>query len=415
MMRLRQTILAMLLATIVIAANQAQALPVRTFRSQYYVINTDLDAGVAQDLARRMDAMHSIYDSRFPGQIAAMPSQVYLFAKRADYLNFAGAAGAHLRSTGGVFLPGKNVLAAFLETQGRDALRRTLQHEAFHQFAYLSISDRLPIWLNEGMAQYYEEGLWIGDGFSLGQVPPRRLRQLQADLKAGRLVPFRDFMAMSPDDWARALNSHGETRGATQYNQAWAMVHFLVVAADPAGKPLYRQRLIRMLELIRAGTDSKTAFETAFSDNYEGFQAKFLAFVQSLQPSPEATYIERQEVLGDMLIALHEHGKPVKDVASFRQTVRQANVHIQYSRGQIKWATEKDTSVYFSNLPGRLFDASELYFSARRSAPLPEIVCRFSPVSQLRTRFYVAGKEIEHETSIEPIPTSATPRRAQGQ
>ncbi len=412
MMRLQQTILGMLLATILIAAHQAQALPVRTFRSQYYLIHTDLDAGVAQDLARRMDAMHVVYGGRFPGDNAGPPSQVYLFAKRADYLSFTGR---HLRSTGGVFLPGKNVLAAFLETQGRDALRRTLQHEAFHQFAYLSISDRLPIWLNEGMAQYYEEGLWVDGHFWLGQVPPRRLRQLQADIKARRLVPFGDFMAMSPDDWARALKSHGETRGATQYNQAWAMVHFLVTAADPTGKPLYRERLSRMFELIRAGTDSKTAFETAFSANYEGFQAKFLAFVASLRPSPEATYIERQEVLGDMLIALDEHAKPVKDVLSFRQTVRQVNVHIQYSRGQIKWATEKDTSVYFSNLAGRLFDANELYFSARRSAPLPEIVCRFSPASQLRTRFYAAGKEIEHETSIEAIPTSTGARRAQGQ
>ncbi len=405
MIRARQIIFGMLLAAIFIAAAKAQGAPVRTFRSKYYVIHTDLDGGLAQDLARRMDAMHAVYGGRPGGEHAAAPLQVFLLAKRADYLNLAGS---QLRSTGGVFLPGKNVLAAFLETQGRDALRRTLQHEAFHQFAYLSISDRLPIWLNEGMAQYYEEGLWIGDGFRLGQVPPRRLRQLQADIRAGRLVPFGDFMAMSPDDWARTLNSHGETRGATQYNQAWAMVHFLVAATDGAGKPLYRARLIQMLELIRGGVDSRTAFETAFSGNYEGFQARFLEFVRRLRPSPEATYIERQEVLGDMLIALHEHGKLVKDVASFRQTVRQANVHIQYSRGQIKWATEKDTSVYFSDLGGRPLEASELYFAPRRSGPLPEIVCRIGPRSQLRTRFHAAGKEIEHETSIELIPGSAT-------
>ena len=47
---------------------------------------------------------------------------------------------------GGMFLPGRNLLAAFLEGQGRQQLRRTLQHEAFHQFAYNAISPDLPIW-----------------------------------------------------------------------------------------------------------------------------------------------------------------------------------------------------------------------------------------------------------------------------
>ena len=154
-----------------------------------------------------------------------------------------------MRSTGGIFLPGRNVLAAFLGTQGRDALRRTLQHEAFHQFAYVSISDRLPIWLNEGMAQYYEEGLCI-TGERLGW---------QGLAAAGRSGSCRrtssrptrchcvDFMAMSPEDWARRLDSHGETRGATQYNQAWAMVHFLYAGADAKGRP-HRERSTQMLD-----------------------------------------------------------------------------------------------------------------------------------------------------------------------
>ena len=63
-----------------------------------------------------------------------------------------------MKNTGGVFMSGRNLLASFLGDLGRDSLRRTLQHEAFHQFAHTVISPDTPVWLNEGLAQVFEEG-----------------------------------------------------------------------------------------------------------------------------------------------------------------------------------------------------------------------------------------------------------------
>src|SRR5262245_52158933 len=205
----------------------------RVLQSRHYVIHTDLERGLAEDLARRMDAMFEDYSRRLadfdPDRRTKF--EVYLFQKRADYLTFTKNK---VPNTGGVFMPARNTLAAFLEGQGRDALRRTLQHEAFHQFAYSAIDTNLPPWINEGLATVFEEGIFMGRSFSLGQVPPRRVRQLQADLKIdaktrkSRMIPFRDMMKMSLDDWAVALSEEGmrgtgQYRGATQYNQAWAM------------------------------------------------------------------------------------------------------------------------------------------------------------------------------------------------
>src|SRR5208282_5455503 len=103
------------------------------------------------------------------------------------YLHIVGLT---LAGTGGSFSASRHLLAAFLDGQGRDALRRTLQHEAFHQFASVAIGKNLPTWINEGLAQVFEEGIWTGDGFILGQVPPRRLRQLRKDMDGGTLVDF---------------------------------------------------------------------------------------------------------------------------------------------------------------------------------------------------------------------------------
>src|SRR6185295_18676829 len=149
-------------------------------------------------LARRMDAMFDDYSRRLadfnPDRRAKF--EVYLFKKRSDYLTFTKNK---VPNTGGVFMPGRDTLAAFLEGQGRDALRRTLQHEAFHQFAFNAISPNVPVWLNEGLAQMFEEGIWTGESFWLGQAPPRRIRQLELDTKNQRIIDFESFLKLTPE------------------------------------------------------------------------------------------------------------------------------------------------------------------------------------------------------------------------
>src|SRR5687768_13152126 len=148
----------------------AGAAGLTTRDTRHYRLHTDLDPDFAADLATRMDAMYDEYARRLsafqPGNDVPR-LEVYLFRTQAEYLRFTGEK---LQNTGGVYIPRRNLLAAFLEGQGRDGLRRTLQHEAFHQFAYNVISPNLPVWLNEGMAQLFEEAVWDGQSFWLGNV-----------------------------------------------------------------------------------------------------------------------------------------------------------------------------------------------------------------------------------------------------
>lgn len=379
----------------------------RDFYSHYYQVHTDLEPGLAQDLARRLDAMHEEYTRRlmqFDVKPDLRPVDAYLFTSQADYLRFAGAG---MKSTGGVYIPSRNALAAFHDGQGRDSLRRTLQHEAFHQFAANTVRYPLPMWLNEGMAQYFEEGFWTGDGFTLGQAPPRRVRQLQSDITAGRLIDFETFMRMGPEEWAAGLGKRFVTRGATQYNQAWAMVHFLVNAADASGQPRFRSRLIDMLRLIHNGYSSEQAFAQAFGGNYKTFRDRFNEWAKTLSPTTEATYIEQQDVLADMLVAMHSYGKHFKSMTEFQKAVAASKLSIQYSSGHIRWSTSPEPGPYFSRTDGSPFTPEELYLETRRSSPLPDIVCRCLPNTILRTRFYQSGGKIEHELLFEPLSVPA--------
>jgi hypothetical protein len=381
------------------------------FRTRHYRIHTDLDNGLARDLGHRMDVMYDEYARRFATFVDGkeMPAlEVYLFRRQADYHRFTGE---RLWNTGGVYMSGRNLLAAFLEGQGRDTLRRTLQHEAFHQFAHNAISPDLPVWLNEGLAQVFEEGIWTGTEFWLGQVPPRRLRQLEADIKQRRLIHFATFTGMTPEQWATNL-TEDHAVGATQYNQSWAMVHFLINATDGSGKEKFRGRVVRLLELAHNGTDPQEAFVQAFSANYKGFQNHFLEYVRDLEPTPEATMIEHQGVLADLLTELHGRGHKFGTVGALQRAATQGRYRLHYTKGQLKWSTDPDLRKYFADLDGEAFDDDELYLEPREDAPLPDIVCRWCDRAQLRTRFFQEGDKMEHEVVVEPPGTTAEELRA---
>lgn len=383
----------------------AQAIELRSFDSRHYRIHTDLDPILADDLARRMDVMHDVYADRLsdfvPGSDAAPPPrfEVYLFQKQKDYLRFAGQ---QFRNTGGVFMSGRSLLAAFLEGQGRDALRRTIQHEAFHQFAHSYISADLPIWLNEGMAQVFEEGIWTGTEFILGQAPPRRIRQLQADLKDGRLIDFAALTRMTPEQWSANLEADHDV-GATQYNQSWAMVYFLLNARDNLGRERYRTRLREMLLLIHKGKGAQEAFTDAFGGNVKGFQARFIEFARDLKATPEATLIENQEVLADLLTELKSRGRTFDSMLAFKRAAVRGRYRLHYTRGQIKWHSDPNPAAYFKDLKGNPYGPEQLFLSARENAPLPDIVCVFSEKALLRTRFHRINEVIEHEVLVETI------------
>lgn len=370
----------------------------RVVTTRHYRIHTDLDAAFSEELARRMDAMYEEYERRlvdFKRPATARPFEVYLFERRADYLRLVGG---DLRNTGGVFIPDRNLLAAFVETQGRDELRRTLQHEAFHQFAYTAIGESLPVWLNEGLAQVFEEGLWTGDQFWLGQVPPRRMRELQGDIKANRLVDFKRLLSMSDEQWGERRES-SEAAGAEEYNQAWAMTHFLIYAGEDEGAPWFRQRLIDLLKNVHKGEAGYDAFRHAFSDNVRGFHDRFVEWARVLKPSHAATLIERQDTLGDFLSNLRTEGHRFGDIAAFREAVIRAGYYLTYTWGR----TESDPSIYFEDFDGKPLAHERLFFETKPGSSLPDLVCVATDKFRLRTRFFPAGRsgELEHETLIE--------------
>ena len=153
--------------------------------------------------------------------------------------------------------------------------------------------------------------------------------------------------------------------GARQYNQAWAMVQYLIYAEDEPGHPRFRSRLIDMLKLIHEGKNGHDAFVEAFSDNMEGFQHMFTDYARSMQPTPEATFIENQDVLADMLIELKNRGRTFADMSGFKREIIRGRYQVDYTRGSVRWNSSPDPAIYFRDAEGREMGSDQLFFADR--------------------------------------------------
>jgi hypothetical protein len=385
-----------ILAVFALGAVSARAAEpdLRLIRSKYYLIHTDLDDVLVFDLGTRMDAMYAEYSRRlsdFDLRDERRPVDVYLFNRKSDYTAFTGTQYLH---TGGIFMPARNQIAAYLEGQ-RDVLRRTLQHEAFHQFASKAIGANLPIWINEGMALLFEEAIWTGDGFLMNQVPPRRVRQLQSDVHNNNLLSFKVLINMSPERWSANLAGDPAV-GATQYNQAWAVVHYMAYGDDGRNGA----RLVTMLKALGNGVEPARAFRESFKLDDETFRARFEEYALALQPTPEAEVMDRHDVLADLCAELAAQGKRFATVAEFRRTVEVMKYQLRYTRGEVSWTAEPAS--FFRDVSGAAYGAEQLYFEPRRGAALPDLVFRHPGYRVgLRARFYKRGEKFEHEVLVE--------------
>lgn len=386
----------------VLAATLALASPAyaqtKPFASKHYLIHSDLGKEATADYGRRLDGMYDEYARRL-ADFSVSPSQkfhVYLFKKQSDYRRFTGS---RLPNSSGIFIPSLQALAGFEETQGRTALRQTLQHEAFHQFAWQAISQNLPIWLDEGLAQVFEEGVWTGDEFLLGQVTPARIKMLQDDIAAGRLVPFKTLLPMTRTTFQARMRD--DAVGRSQYNQVWAMTHFLVFATDEKGKPRFRKRLIDWLRDLHDQRDPEEAFRANFSGNIDGFETRFTEWAATLQPTPLAVYSERVSKLADLVRLFKQDGREFETVDTLRRHLQRGQFHLTEKRDGQTYTLDENALTYLSNLDGKPWPGQSLFFDRRGKRPLPDIVLKAPTGSTIRARFYTVGQRIDHDLVFE--------------
>jgi len=217
-----------------------------------------------------MEVMAELYHSRtknFAGRIT-QKLPFYLFRDAKDYHRAGGIVGS-----AGVF-NGEKLMAIADESMG-DEVWHTIQHEGFHQFVHAVIGGDIPIWVNEGLAEYFGEAIWTGDGYVTGAIPEGRRQRIVMWIKAGNTASIQRMMQLQHSEWNAQLN-------IVNYDQAWSMVHFLAHARG--GK--YEDALNGFLKSVSHGQSWEKAWVANFGQGVKEFESQWREYWLKLPPNP---------------------------------------------------------------------------------------------------------------------------------
>jgi hypothetical protein len=249
----------------------AKKYPQRTISTRHYSLQTDVPDNIAAEAFVRMDRMFEEYNQRTAAFAKPIDRRFLfqLFASKDDYF----AAGGPPNTQGAfVAVGGAAQLMAAL-SDNPNTTWHVIQHEGFHQFAWAQISAAMPTWINEGLAEYFGAGLFTGDGYVVGLVPPQRVALILQNAKAGSIEPFAKFRAIDSNTWLSTIT-------AGRYDQAWSMAHFLI----DGDKGKYRPAFNRYMTLIAKGADGEAAWHSVFGADNGAFEHAWLAYYQTLDP-----------------------------------------------------------------------------------------------------------------------------------
>ena len=340
-----------------------------TYETSYYVVNTDLDIWAVREASVRLTAMFETYRERtkdFPGQINRK-FPFYLYGRSQDYYAAGGIPGSAGQYTGRKLMAWEG---------GHGSVWPVVQHEGFHQFVDAVMQGEIPIWLNEGLAEYFGAGVWTGDGYVTGEIPPVRLKMVQKEITEKKMLNVLSMMMMTHGEWNGALSSRN-------YDQAWSMVHFL--AHGDGGK--YQKPFSAFIGQVSRGVPWDKAWVGCFGPDAIGFQKAYEGWWMSQTvESTEGKYIEATvQTLTSYLARAYTMGQKFPDAGTFLTTTKEGKLEFQMPEQWLPPAL----------LERALKQAEELSeWSFAPGKTPPDLVLKTADGKTYRGTFKVNGKKI---------------------
>jgi hypothetical protein len=231
--------------------------PGRVIHTPHYAIYTTIENSAYQHLlARVLESTYSRMSAMMPEHQASKRFDCYVFASRGQWEAYTRAragsnAPIYLQIASGGYSQ-EGVFAGY--DIGLDQTLSVVAHEAWHQFSWLTFKDRLPAWLEEGMAAQNEAFEWHGaDPVFNPEKNYRRATALRQAVRAGSMWQLPSLLSTH----AGQVIKQPQPRIDAYYAQLWSLVQFL------RESPEYGPKLKTLLADAGAGKLAESLKETS--------------------------------------------------------------------------------------------------------------------------------------------------------
>lgn len=192
-----------------------------------------------------------------------MPTEVYLFGTSDTFEEFS---------------LGENNVGWFTGTRQANVIALDTSSAAgtevaYHEYAHFVVensSPAVPLWLNEGLAEFYSTFRVDGSRLEVGRPLERHVEFLRRN----RLIAFDDLFAVRRD----SPEYTEERRRGVFYAQSWAFVHYLLVEQ----KDLHVE-VRDFLGRLRDGEAADEAYEAAFGTSTIGLRRELEHYIGQAQ------------------------------------------------------------------------------------------------------------------------------------
>jgi tetratricopeptide (TPR) repeat protein len=262
--------LAALLAAV--ATSPVRALPRKEawieLRTANFTLFTDAGERNTRRIAADLERLRDVLAQLAPGVAlnAPVPTYIFVFKNASAFAPYQRIWAGKPLVSGGYFL--STELANYVAVNGdvRGDERAIIYHEYLH-YVLRNQYANLPLWLNEGLAEYYSTFEVAGDEAKIG-LP---IAEHVAWLRRNPLIPLASLFAIgesSPE------YNESSQRGAF-YAESWALVHYLI-----SGSPQRRQQAAEYLRLAQAGAPPDQIFAQAFGADLAALERELRRYVQ---------------------------------------------------------------------------------------------------------------------------------------
>jgi Tfp pilus assembly protein PilF len=256
---MRNTLLYLLLLTTVVRAwGRDTTDHWLELRSPHFEVITDGNEKQARHVASQLEHMRAVFRTILPAASDSAGSPIIVLALK-DKKAFQSLEPEAYLAKGqldlaGYFLraPDKNYILLRLDAQG-DHPYATVYHEYTH-YMLRKAEEWIPLWLNEGLAEFYQNSDIQDKEVLLGQPSTNDILYLRQN----RLLPIRTLLAVDHT----SPYYHEEQKGSIFYAESWALTHYIEMTDNQK----QTQRLLNYAQLLIKKEDPVTAAQNAFGD-----------------------------------------------------------------------------------------------------------------------------------------------------
>jgi tetratricopeptide (TPR) repeat protein len=230
----------------------------------YSSANDYTTRNVASGLVRLRDALSVVTRLKVR---SPLPTRVYIFGDQRGFVPYCDASIRRSAQLSGLFLSHADGNYVLIDGSAR-GIDRVVYHELAHYFLRNTIPGDVPLWFNEGLAEFYSTFKEHNDTVEVGLPVEEHINWLRTQ----SLIPLKDLLAVNRD----SKEYHEGNLQGVFYAESWALVHYLMI-----GNPERRDQLGNYVGLIAGGRTIDDAFRIAFHGTYDDLERELRKYIRA--------------------------------------------------------------------------------------------------------------------------------------